>query len=1734
MRNIYKYLLNVLLFIISISIHSQKTIGGRGSPTMFITINGDTNVSLNDTETYTIQSLGSQPTSGTWSIVGGGSIVRQTATTVIIKWTSAGTKQIAYQGKTRQQNLQGVLNLKVTGLLPTPNTPATPIIQSTSCGQTTIQRRTPPNGINWYWQGTNSNGTSTANLSSTYTITQYGRYYLRARNNQGIWSLVSSYIDITVNKGSIWYADIDGDGLGDSNTSQQACKQPAGYVSNNNDQCVNENGNGSPNGCLINNNQYSNENYILTKAYQKPTQTITNEDIIENITYFDGLGRPKQSIAIGQSPLQQDIVNHISYDVIGRQAKEFLPYVTPTQNGKVITGNVATATQAYYKTHYTEDFIGLNLNEVNSYLEKKFEASPLNRVVKQAAPGKDWKLGNGHEIKFEYNTNITNDVRLFYVTTNFSNNTYIPSLQENGFYNAGELHKTITKDENWISGLDHTTEEFKNKQGQVVLKRTYNKQRKHDTYYVYDDFGNLSYVLPPKINTYSNAELFADQHFSYSLESNSDSNTVDNIFEFHNDQELEELSIDISISPSWNKLYFSFEAYFEGSYGEALQPLIEIPLNFTPALPDMYIGKIEGSDYYNEWSESANVSIRNNKLIIESNMLQRQSTASEFEGFASIDLNAVFGDKSIYLPINEADLNELAYQYVYDHKNRLVEKKIPGKDWEYIVYDKLDRPVLTQDTNLKADRKWLFTKYDALGRVAYTGMHTTTINRNNRIAMQAYFSSQNNTTVKQYEAKITSGTRENNTYYRNTNFPNSKLEIYSINYYDNYEFDTQGLPNSVSLYKANGKTSTNRLKGLATGTKIKVLGTADWITTITYYDDKARPIHIYSKNEFLNTVDIVESKLDAFTGRVEETKTTHKKTGQSDIVTIDTFEYDHVNRLLQQTQQINNQAAEVIVENSYDELGQLKTKAVGGKVSHSRLQTIDYSYNVRGWLQKINDPSIGLEDDLFSMELKYNNANASRKLYNGNISQTEWKTANDNKKRRYSYYYDALNRITNARYYLWRQVGRYNLSGITYDKNGNILTLRRSGTINDQATQFRYHMDNLVYSYDKGNKLHSVTDNGYDNWGFKDGNSSDTVFKNGDDDFSYDANGNMLTDANKGITNIKYNHLNLPIKVVFDNNPNKEINYIYDTSGVKLRKMVKNGATTTITDYAGNYIYKNNELQFFNQPEGYVKVDNVTSSTSSRSAQAQVKMSYVYQHKDHLGNIRLSYSDSNNDGVISESLKTTVWEDGFEDGKKWNGKGGRTITGFDSNFKRNGNKSGYIYIKSNKYIDYYCHSTDVIPINNQKDTYYKFSGWMYLDPSIYRGQFFFFMKKEGETFYYTKIDYIENKIKGKWVYLEKTILVPSNIKTLNFRIDADGLAGVDGKVWFDDLKIEKIGNGSSEIIEESNYYPFGLKHKGYNNVTNGIVNNYQTYLGQEWSQELGIDWHSYKWRNANPAIGRFFGIDPITENYPNQTPYQFASNNPVWKIEIEGLEGYVPTGSDIINGSGFSVGHMVFNPQIQYHNPKKPITINNGVISGGKVINNITSATVRPAMESIDGIVLHRTVSSTAESAIRTTINNGGRTGFHIVIDTDGTITQVNNLENRANHVGKPTGKLNNNNSIGVEVVGQHTGYPGENSWDPLTTEQIDQTTSAIFAIMREYNIDADMVVPHENASRKTAGEGGVVKNSITIYPLSKLPSPVAPSLPGRPSTELQTFNASYNHYKKTSRNFDINPFINY
>ncbi|NCT08778.1 MAG: RHS repeat-associated core domain-containing protein [Flavobacteriia bacterium] len=211
------------------------------------------------------------------------------------------------------------------------------------------------------------------------------------------------------------------------------------------------------------------------------------------------------------------------------------------------------------------------------------------------------------------------------------------------------------------------------------------------------------------------------------------------------------------------------------------------------------------------------------------------------------------------------------------------------------------------------------------------------------------------------------------------------------------------------------------------------------------------------------------------------------------------------------------------------------------------------------------------------------------------------------------------------------------MKNIEYDRNGNILSLERFAP-NAAYTQSDA-IDQLVYSYKlsgNSNQLMGVEDTSLHTDGFNDGNT--TV-----EDYFYDDNGNLTVDENKKITSIKYNQLNLPTEIIFSTSGigSNSIKYYYDANGTKLKKEVYQFGLNhpKVTEYCGGFIYEKDfpsssaigdnpplVFQFFSHAEGYVKLDNGV-------------FNYVYQYKDHLGNIRLSYTDANNDGIITASTE---------------------------------------------------------------------------------------------------------------------------------------------------------------------------------------------------------------------------------------------------------------------------------------------------------------------------------------------------------------------------------------------------------------------------------------------------------------------------------------------------------------
>ncbi|MDN5203083.1 DUF1593 domain-containing protein [Fulvivirgaceae bacterium BMA10] len=963
------------LTLVLIPLGITQTVLGQGSgncDTMTGDISGSTTAAYNSTVTYNLT-----VTSGAvcdiydWIVTGGTKHAGSTNTQVTVTWNQQGQGSIEYYHAFFTVPID-FHTVTITGC---PAVPSVPVVSNNNCGPKILTRGSPPSGETWYWQGTNANGTSTTDAATTYSAGTSGTYYLRAQDNTTqCWSDAVS-VSVTVNPtappptpnvtdatvcylgshtltaswnsgqtptgGSFnWYTLSNGGNPFHSGSSYAftGTLTTTYYVSATLDGCESARvpvtatvrqvldggkiisdrsicGNISPgtlySGLLASGGtasynyqwekkegagswttisgatgedhtpttpstntiyrrkttdnggcgtKYSNEvtitvlncsdqdvNHVVTSSFLVP---VINENALpidvnsvnKKTGYFDGLGRPVQTVIYRGSPAEKDVVQVVEYDVFGRQEFEYLPYVSTENTGNYKTNPISNAGNYTGSAHYNfyNSTPGV-ATDSDPYAKKKFEASPLNRVLEQGAPGTAWqpKAGatdyTGNTIKFSYEVNNTNAhgaIRLWTISAGLPTTT--------SSYAAGELTVLVTEDEE-----GNHTREYTDKLGRTILKQVQSGTNAYyDTYYVYDDFGNLRFVFPPEASE----------------------------------------QIGSSYSPS----------------------------NLQDAIIDDY-----------------------------------------------------------------------AFYYKYDERQWMVEKKVPGADVVYLVYDQWDRLVLTQDGNQRGNNQWSFTKYDVLNRPIVTGVYTDTRS----------FSAIE-TDVEDEGIRFETATNTAEGYTLDSTYPTnqdgSQRTYLTITYYDDYSFlsytgwDAEGHTFSFAPdfdYTASSDLET--VKGQVTGSKTKVLGTDRWLNSVTYYDDRYRVIQTITENYVDGTDKVTNTYF--FPGWLKESKQTHTSGtayGSENLETTMSYAYDHAGRLETVHHQITGQNKILMTSNSYNELGELIEKDLHSEnlTTHSFMQSVDYRYNIRGWLTQINNSNLdqtGINAgdevaDYFGMELFYN------------------------------------------------------------------------------------------------------------------------------------------------------------------------------------------------------------------------------------------------------------------------------------------------------------------------------------------------------------------------------------------------------------------------------------------------------------------------------------------------------------------------------------------------------------------------------------------------------------------------------------------------------------------------------------------------------------------------------------------------------------------------------------------
>ena len=1242
-------------------------------------------------------------------------------------------------------------------------------------------------------------------------------------------------------------------------------------------------------------------------------------DVKETMHFFDGLGRPLQTVSRQLTPGDNpnDVVMPELYDPFGREIYKYLPYVATTGNTSDggLKQDPFTDQKNFYQNVYPTEQPAYTGEQVY-YGQTSFEPSPLNRVLQTLAPGNSW-AGSGNGVAQQYGVNSAADsVQIWNISNDsltYTGNditTNIPTAR--GYYPAGQLSKNTTIDEQ-----GHAVVEYKDKDGLVILKKVqlgtvasdysgYNSWL--STYYIYDDLNQLRFVLSPKAVKviYANGWNIA-----------ADTTTI-------------------------NELCYRYE------YDARKRPLAKkVPgAGWVYMVYDLRDRLVYTQDANmrgrNQWMttlyDGLNRPSATGMITYSGNRDQLQQYVSANTGTGTSSPVTVNGSAPAALP-QSLDITDTSANG-----------------------DRQAQDLVTLDNGFNTPDTVDFTAEIVAGATSNSPFSNTVPVVDNPLPTGAnfialtmtFYDDYSNTPDKQYSVGYTplldAGT-------------NQHAETLPT------VTDQQAVP-TIGLVTG---TKVRVLEDPSDLTK------GAWLATASFYDDRTRVVQTQGDN-YKGGQDTLINRYN-FTGQVITSYLAHADPAAptNNNTRIKTnLNYDHANRLLQVYKTINDadSTKRLLAQHVYDQLGQLKQKQLGQLPDNSFLETQDYSYNIRGWLKGINkdyannDNSHGGNSRWFGMELNYDWGFATNQL-NGNIAGTKWRSKGDGQQRAYGFGYDAVNRLLYADFNqnsgsAWDKTAGIDFSSImgngtdpntAYDENGNIKAMLQTGWKLGGSNP----IDSLTYTYyNNSNKLQNVIDGRNDPLtmmgDFR--TSSLSPYSTGKTtaaiDYVYDPNGNLSRDLNKDIgtqtvDGIIYNHLNLPwqIKVRSATGTKGTITYIYDATGNKLKKTTMDtaGSVQTVTTYIGAFQYQGKQsigtasstpadtLQFFGQEEGRVRVASDTTGGQSKTS-----FKYDYLVKDHLGNTRMVLTDETQTDLypaatmeVADSATENLYYSqlpntrtllpagyptdtttnpnnyvaklgGFTGPKIGPGITLKVMAGdqfsirVSSWYKTNGTSPG---TPANPLSDLLAalisgvgglpggaHPSATVlqanstPLSSNITQFLQDTGTNIIEtkPHAFVNWVLF-----DNQFNYVAASSGFDQVGGDQELKKHTVLnLPVSKSGYLYIYTSNETPNID--VFFDNLQVTHV---RGPLLEENHYYPFGLTMAGISDKAlkvNYAENKYRYNKGselqnKEFSDGSGLEMYETPLRNLDPQLGRWWQIDP--EPKDGESPYASMGNNPI-------------------------------------------------------------------------------------------------------------------------------------------------------------------------------------------------------------------------------------------------------------
>jgi RHS repeat-associated protein len=741
------------------------------------------------------------------------------------------------------------------------------------------------------------------------------------------------------------------------------------------------------------------------------------EEVNQVVQYFDGLGRPIQTIKTLASPNKNDIVIPQKYDSWGRESRKYLPYTSPLAPG-AFKSNALNEDDAYAESEqfrFYQQTYAVARDE-KPYSASLFEASSLDRVLKQGAVGKAWQPHametEDHSIEKVYSFNGHNDVLLIKYNTSTGMIAFDPNL----FYTDNELYASKTIDEH-----NHEMIEYTDKEGKTLLKRVqYGDLRGvnayAETYYVYDDLGNLMVILPPEGVKALKSSLVPVSSLQYQ---------VDNFaFQYRYDgrkrmthKKIPGADWIYMVYDSRDRLVLTQDANQRSNFlwtfikYDALNRPIATGIKdttdaFTPAqmqagiddhyskswakYGDTYIGAADKNVH--GYSNFSYPTVTTSKIVDPNRYL----TVTYYDNYT---FKNQYGDGYNY--INDG-LKETVNGYLYEQpanefgsvKGRFTGAKVKvldgginggvagGYTWLKSVnyYDDKYRVIQTIGDNYKGGTDRVSNLYDFVGKVLQSkGLHLESDVQWTDLVLNTvignYLQKTGSTGWTSGAASVQSlpagqdgwvefvASEENTARMIGLSSQNNGVHYNTIDYAIHPRTDkTVGIYEKGTLKKEVGTYSAGDVFRIAR------VGTA-----VKYYKNgmELYPSAISSTGPLL-----VDVSMNTTGSTVVGVKSSFSTSIHS---VLRRYVYDHASRLKQVYHTLDSGPEVLLASNEYNELGQLIDKGLHSVNGSTPMQSVDYRYNIRGWLTSMNNSQLnsdGLTNDdtgdFFGMNLAYN------------------------------------------------------------------------------------------------------------------------------------------------------------------------------------------------------------------------------------------------------------------------------------------------------------------------------------------------------------------------------------------------------------------------------------------------------------------------------------------------------------------------------------------------------------------------------------------------------------------------------------------------------------------------------------------------------------------------------------------------------------------------------------------